>query len=322
MAGKVAVTGCAGFIGSHLTERLLAEGMEVVGIDNFSAGCMANLEKANQDENFSLIEGDILSEEDLGELLDGVGTVYHLAANPDVRLGADDTSAHFSQNIMGTYNLLEMMRKKDVKKISFTSTSTVYGEATEIPTPEDYGPLVPISLYGASKLACEALISSYCYTFDMIALLFRFANVVGLRSNHGVVPDFISKLEKDCESLEILGAPPGTLKSYCHISDCVEAMVSAEKVSTERVGIFNIGSEDVIDVKTIADIVCEGMNLTRVKYAWSGGVDGGRGWVGDVKRMQLSISKLISTGWRSSMNSADSIRTAVKELLKERSKQT
>ena len=321
MAEKIAVTGCAGFIGSHLTERLLAEGMEVVGIDNFSAGCMANLEKASENENFSLIEGDILSEEDLEELLDSVATVYHLAANPDVRLGADDTSVHLNQNIMGTYNLLEMMRKKNVKRISFTSTSTVYGEASEIPTPEDYGPLVPISLYGASKLACEALISSYCHTFDMSALLFRFANVVGLRSNHGVIPDFISKLEKDNSTLEILGAPPGTLKSYCHINDCIDAMISAEKVSTERVGIYNIGSEDVIDVKTIADIVCEGMNLTKVKYAWSGGVDGGRGWIGDVRRMQLSISKLVSTGWKPSMSSVDSIRTAVKELLEERSAQ-
>lgn len=321
MAEKVAVTGCAGFIGSHLTERLLKDGLEVVGIDNFSAGCMTNLEKASEGEDFSLIEGDILSEEDLEELLDGAATVYHLAANPDVRLGADDTSVHLNQNILGTYNLLEMMRKKNVKKISFTSTSTVYGEASKIPTPEDYGPLVPISLYGASKLACEALISSYSHTFDMKSLLFRFANVVGLRSNHGVIPDFISKLERNPGALEILGAPPGTLKSYCHISDCIEAMISAEKVSTERVGLYNIGSEDVIDVKTIADIVCESMSLGNVKYEWSGGVDGGRGWVGDVKRMQLSISKLISTGWKPSMNSADSIRNAVGELLRERSVQ-
>lgn len=316
---RVAVTGCAGFIGSHLVDHLLMERQDVVGIDNFSSGSMSNLSNATENENFRLIEGDILSEEDLDELMTDVDTVYHLAANPDVRIGIEDTQSHLNQNILGTYNVLEMMRRKKVSLISFTSTSTVYGEAEKIPTPENYGPLIPISLYGASKLACEALISSYCYTFNLKALIFRFANVVGRRSNHGVIHDFISKLENDPMRLEILGASPGTLKSYCYIQDCIDSILSAEKSCVEKVGIYNIGSVDVLDVEAIADIVCGEMKLQNVKYIWTGGVDGGRGWLGDVRQMQLSIEKLQSEGWIPKMNSKESVTRAVMELLEERS---
>lgn len=318
MGLKVAVTGCAGFIGSHLVDELLRRGTEVIGLDNFSSGSMANLASAKEDEDFTLVEGDILSEEDLSEALDGVDTVYHLAANPDVRTGATDTQTHLNQNIIGTCKVLEMMRVKKIKNISFTSTSTVYGEALKIPTPEDYGPMIPISLYGASKLACEALISSYCHTFEMHAWMFRFANVVGSRSGHGVIHDFISKLEKDSSNLEILGLSPGTLKSYCHVSDCIEAMLHVEKTCNEKVGIYNIGSQDVLDVKTIADIIVEAMKLNYVKYSWTGGVDGGRGWVGDVRKMQLSIKKITSEGWTPKLKSEEAVKTAAGELLKEK----
>ncbi|MEM4265215.1 MAG: NAD-dependent epimerase/dehydratase family protein [Thermoplasmata archaeon] len=315
MVSKVSVTGCAGFIGSHLVDALLARGVEVVGIDNFSSGNMSNLANARESENFTLVEGDILSEEDLGEAFEDVDAVYHLAANPDVRAGAKDTQTHLNQNVLGTVSVLEMMRKKKIKMISFTSTSTVYGEASVLPTAEDYGPLVPISLYGASKLACEALISAYCHTFDMKSLIFRFANVVGSRSGHGVIHDFVSKLRKDPSQLEILGAPPGTLKSYTYIADCIKAMLHVEGTCAEKVGIYNIGSMDVIDVKTIADIVCEEMGLRGVSYVWSGGVDGGRGWPGDVRRMQLSIKKISSEGWTPRMNSRESVKAAVRDLL-------
>ena len=318
MGMKVAVTGCAGFIGSHLVDELLRRGTEVIGLDNLSSGSMVNLASAKEDEDFTLVEGDILSDEDLEEAFEGVDTVYHIAANPDVRAGVTDTQTHLNQNIIGTCNVLEMMRKKKIKNISFTSTSTVYGEARKIPTPEDYGPMIPISLYGASKLACDALISSYCYTFDMKSWIFRFANVVGSRSGHGVIHDFISKLEKDSSQLEILGLSPGTLKSYCHVSDCIEAMLSVEKTCNEQVGIYNIGSQDLLDVKTIADIVVEAMKLNYVKYSWTGGIDGGRGWVGDVRKMQLSINKIKSEGWTPKMNSEQAVRTAVAELLKEK----
>jgi len=315
---RVAVTGCAGFIGSHLVDDLLDGGVEVIGIDNLSSGSMANLASSKDDEDFTFIKGDILSEEDLEEALTDVDTVYHLAANPDVRAGVTDTQTHLNQNILGTFNVLEMMRKKKIKTISFTSTSTIYGEASKIPTPENYGPLVPISLYGSSKLACEAMISSYCYLFNMRSFVFRFANVVGARSGHGVIHDFISKLEKDNSRLEILGVSPGTLKSYCHISDCIAAILIVEKTCNETVGIYNIGSRDVLDVKSIADIVCRAMNLDKVKYVWTGGVDGGRGWPGDVKKMQLSIEKIISEGWKPMMSSEQSVRMAARELIREK----
>ena len=318
MGSKVAVTGCAGFIGSHLVDELLKRGAEVVGLDNFSSGSMGNLASARESGSFDLIEGDILNKEDLDELLTDVETVYHLAANPDVRVGVADTQTHLNQNILGTYNVLEAMRRKDVDMISFTSTSTVYGEALEIPTPEDYGPLKPISLYGASKLSCEALISSFANVFDFRSLIFRFANVVGGRGGHGVVHDFIAKLEKDPSKLDILGSPPGTVKSYCGVKDCIGGMLAVEKSCIDRVGIYNIGSEDTLDVQSIANIVAEEMGLAKVKHIWSGGIDGGRGWVGDVKQMQLSITKIMSEGWRPSMGSADAVRMAARELLKDK----
>jgi UDP-glucose 4-epimerase len=315
---RIAVTGCAGFIASHLVDELLRKENEVVGLDNFSAGSMGNLEEANESEDFELIEGDILSPEDLDQLLTDIDMVYHLAANPDVRVGVSDTQTHLNQNILGTYNVLEMMRQKKVKAISFTSTSAVYGDALEIPTPEDYGPMLPISLYGASKLSCEALISSYCHVFDFRSLIFRFANVVGSRSGHGVIHDFISKLEKDPTRLEILGNPPGTTKSYCHVDDCIDGMLSAERSSIERVGIYNIGSADMLDVQSIANIIVSEMGLGKVKHVWTGGVDGGRGWVGDVKQMRLSIKKVMSEGWSPKMNSAEAVKAAAKELIAER----
>lgn len=318
MGLRVAVTGCAGFIGSHLVDELLRRGTEVVGLDNFSSGSMSNLEDARQDEDFTLVEGDILNDGDLGELMTDVDTVYHLAANPDIRAGVADTQTHLNQNILGTYNVLEMMRRKKVEMISFTSTSTIYGEALEIPTPEDYGPLKPISLYGASKLACEALISSYCHMFDFRSLIFRFANVVGGRSGHGVIHDFISKLERDPTQMEILGIPPGTARSYCYVQDCIDAMLSAEKTCMDKVGMYNIGSLDALDVQSIADIVSEEMGLEKVKYSWTKGADGGRGWVGDIKQMQLSILKITSEGWTPKMGSAEAVRTAARELIKEK----
>jgi UDP-glucose 4-epimerase len=315
---KVAVTGCAGFIGSHLVDELLRRGTEVVGLDNLSSGSMSNLAKAKEDEDFTLIEGDILSEDDLDEMMTDVDRVYHLAGSPDVRASITDAKKHFDWNVIGTYNVLEMMRRKKVNLISFASSSTIYGEAKAVPTPEDYAPKMPISLHGASKLAGEALISSYCHVFGLKARIFRFASIVGRRSGHGVLHDFISKLEKDRDKLEVLGVPPGSIHSYCHVHDCIDAILSAEKSCTENVGIYNIGSMDALDVRSVADIVCEEMGLRNVKYEWTGGVDGGRGWIGAIKRMQLSIQKITSEGWRPEMNSAEAVRMAVKELLVEK----
>jgi UDP-glucose 4-epimerase len=312
---KVLVTGNAGFIGSHLVEELLRKGNQVVGLDNLSAGKRSFMDNVVMDDRFRFIEGDLLTA-DLAKVLREVDMVCHFAANPDVRLGASNTRVHFEQNIEVTYRLLEECARNDVKDIIFPSTSTVYGEATVIPTPEDYGPQIPISIYGASKLACEALISSYCHTFEMNAVIYRFANVVGPRSTHNVTHDFIRKLREQPNYLEILGRDPGTHKSYVHVSDCIKGMVVGIERAKDQVEIFNIGSKDRASVRRIADIVTQEMGLKEVDYHWSGGVKGGRGWVGDVKQMLLSVEKLERFGWTPRMNSESAIRQAVKEALR------
>lgn len=311
---RIVVTGCAGFIGSHLTDALLAMGNQVVGVDNMSAGKREFLEDAEGYNEFSFVQADLLRD-DLRPLFEGAGSVMHIAANPDVRSGAHDTLSHYRQNIEVTYRVLEAMKETGVKDIAFPSTSTVYGEATVIPTPEDYGPLVPISVYGATKLACEALISAYAHSFDMNAVIFRFANVVGSRSTHNVLHDFVAKLRADPTRLEILGAEPGTVKSYVHVSDCVRGIIMGAEYARSKVEIFNLGSNDKMTVKEIADIVTSSMDLKGVRYDWTGGVQGGRGWIGDVKAMLLSSERLRSYGWEPTMNSQQSIRMAVREIL-------
>jgi UDP-glucose 4-epimerase len=241
--------------------------------------------------------------------------VFHLAANPSVAVGETDTRVHLEQNALTTYNLLEAMRRAGVRKIAFTSTSTVYGEAKIIPTPEDYGPLKPISLYGASKLACEAMISSYCHTFDMQAWIYRFANIVGERGNHGVIVDFIRKLRANPNELEILGSG-AQRKSYLDVRDCVDAMIHCVEHADEQVNIYNIGSQDTIDVREIADIVVKTMGLDGVRYRFTGGIDG-RGWKGDVKLMCLSTDAIRALGWRPRLSSREAVARATESLLKE-----
>jgi len=310
---SILITGGAGFIGSHLLARMLPEN-DVTVLDNFSSGRMEHLAAYMEDPKFHLIEADLLTSGCLEDAAAGKDIIFHLAANPDVRLGASDSRIHLEQNVIATYNILEAMRKAGAKRIAFTSTSTVYGEASEVPTPEDYGPLLPISLYGASKLACEALISSYCHTFDMQSWIYRFANIVGERGTHGVIVDFIRKLREDPRELEILGSGRQK-KSYLDVKDCVEAMLYCLKAS-EQVNVFNIGSEDSIDVTQIADAVVREMGLSNVSYRYTGGGDG-RGWKGDVRVMQLSIDRIKKIGWAPKMGSAGAIETAVKALLKE-----
>jgi UDP-glucose 4-epimerase len=211
-----------------------------------------------------------------------------------------------------------MRQAKTPKTIVFTSTSTVYGEATRIPTPENYAPLIPISTYGASKLACEALISSYAHTFNHRALILRLANIVGPKSNHGIIVDFIKKIKTNPRELEILG-DGNQEKSYMYIEDCIEAIIHLTNKflnSTETVDICNIGSEDKTTVKEIAQIVAEEMGNPKIELKFTGGVDGGRGWKGDVKTMQLSINKLLKTGWKPKYTSKQAVKLATKALVR------
>ena len=316
---RVLVTGGAGFIGSHIVDRLIERDDEVLALDNLTSGSLDNLKKASVSKRFNLIQSDLKNFEGFtGGSLSGVSVVYHFAANPEVRVGETDPALHFNENLLATFRLLEGMRKSErARTIVFASTSTVYGEPTTLPTPENYGPMLPISTYGASKLGCESLISSYSYTHGIRGLILRMGNCVGERSGHGVLHDFISKLEKNPTELEILGDGSQN-KSYVHVDDCVTAiLLASDKFSGTgtRVEAYNLSSPDQVSVRRIAEIVLEEMGLRATKLCFTGGVDGGRGWMGDVKVMHLSVDKLMSLGWRPRLNSEKAIRRAMLELV-------
>jgi UDP-glucose 4-epimerase len=304
------VTGGAGFIGSHLVDTLVAQGNEVLVIDSLCAGRRECIARHIDNGVARFVRADLL-DDGWQEHIDGADRVFHLAADPDVRQSAINPDPTMQNNIMATYRVLEAMRRYEVTELVFTSTSTVYGDATVIPTPEDYAPLLPISVYGASKLACEALISSYCYSFGMKSWIYRFANIVGERSGHGVITDFIRKLRENPAELEILGDGKQA-KSYLEVHECVAAMLFALR-TRGTVNIFNIGSEDWIDVKSIAEIVAEEMHLPDVKFRFTGGE---RGWVGDVPRMQLSIERIKGKRWKPELGSRESVRLAARDLVR------
>jgi len=318
---KILVTGGAGFIGSHLCDSLAEHNCEITILDNFSAGLIGNIQHLLEQmpRKVKLLKGDCTNSINVKKALRNVEMVFHFAANPEVRLELSDPKTCFRQNIYATYALLQQLRANPKPHtIIFVSTSTVYGEPETIPTPENYAPLQPISLYGASKLASEALISAYAHTYNLKAVIYRLANTVGPRSQHGVIHDFIQKLKKNPNELEILGDGAQT-KSYLYISDCIKAMLLGLEKSKNQVEIYNIGSEDQIDVKTIAQIIIEEMELKNVKLTYTGGVNGGRGWKGDVKNMLLDVSKLKSLGWKPKYTSAQAIKTAAQTILKENS---
>jgi len=308
----VLVTGGAGFIGSHLVDRLLSEGCGVTALDNLSQGNLKNLARASRDPRFKFVKGDATNEDDLNKAIQGCDVVFHLAANPEVRI--TDAEVHFKQNLFSTYRVLEAAAGSNVKDFVFTSSSTVYGEAEQLPTPEGYSPLAPISIYGTCKLASEALVSGYCYSRGMKGVIFRLANIVGPRARMGVVVDLTRKLKANPKRLEILGDGSQT-KSYLLVQDCVDAMVKVVAAERGTVEAYNLGAEDAIDVDTVAQTISKEMMLKDVKFFHTGGVEGGRGWVGDVKKMWLDISKLRTLGWMPEHDSAESICEATRALL-------
>jgi UDP-glucose 4-epimerase len=308
---KILVTGGAGFIGSHLVERLLQLGYGVAVIDNLSQGSLKNLSACKRFPGFRFIRGDVTRETDARRASRGCDAVFHLAANPEVRIG--DTSVHFTQNILATFRVLEAAVGARMQRFAFASSSTVYGDATRLPTPEDYAPLEPISTYGASKLASESLIAGYCHTYKIRGVTFRLANIVGARANQGVVVDFVKKLKHNPKRLEVLGDGTQT-KSYLLVEDCVEAMVSAFEKSERLFEAYNVGAQDAIDVKTLARIVIDERKLENVEVECKGGPDGGRGWVGDVKNMWLDVSKMSKLRWMPQHNSSESVRKTVAAL--------
>jgi UDP-glucose 4-epimerase len=243
----------------------------------------------------------------------GIDIVFHLAANPDIRLGTEVTDTDLKQGTITTYNVLEAMRVSGTKKIAFASSSVVYGEASVMPTPEDYGPLFPISLYGASKLASEGLISAWVGTFDMQAWIFRFANVVGNRGTHGVIFDFVHKLKNDPTRLEVLG-DGNQAKSYIEVRDCVRSMYHLVSTTDDALNYYNLGSGDVCSVRRIAEIVVEESGLPAVSIEYTGG---SRGWAGDVPKASLAVERLNATGFESAYDSEGAIRYTAKALIEE-----
>jgi len=314
--GPFLITGGAGFIGSHLAEKLSSLDIPIRIFDNFSSGKNSNLEHLPNRKNFEIINDNLSNLEHIPDLLKEIKTVFHLAAYPEVRTGFEKPEIAYKENIKNTFNLLELIRKSDVEHIVFSSSSVVYGEPSLIPTPENYGPLLPISPYGGSKLACEGLISSYCHNYGIHGVMLRLANVIGSRSRHGVIWDFINKLKNNSDELEILGNGKQT-KSYIHISDCIDGFLFSLTESKNKVDVYNIGNTDKINVFEIGKIVCDTMNLSNTKLKTEGGTSDGRGWIGDVTLMLLDISKLSNLGWRPNLSSQESVKKSSKELLEE-----
>ncbi|HSB47820.1 MAG TPA: NAD-dependent epimerase/dehydratase family protein [Candidatus Bilamarchaeum sp.] len=298
---KVAVTGGAGFIGSHLADALVAEGHGVTVIDDLSGG-----RKANLNPKARFVKRDV--RKDLSDEFAGLDAVFHFAADADVRASANTPRKTFDINVGGTFSVLESCRKAGVGRIVFPSTSTVYGEAGKIPTPEDY-PCAPISNYGASKLSCEAYLSAYSASYGMKCTSLRYANIIGERSTHGVICDFFMKLKKNPKALEILG-DGNQDKSYLHVSDCISATLTAWKKQKAAYDVFNIGSREKTKVSEIAALVCREMKLKPVlRYTGTP-----RGWAGDMKVMLLDISKMQSLGWAPKVGFRDGARSCLSWL--------
>jgi UDP-glucose 4-epimerase len=304
------VTGGAGFIGSHLVDELVRRGEDVLVYDNFSTGFRRHLDPALKTGRVRIIEGDILDSAKLKSALEGVSTVFHLAANADVRGGMRNTTVDVEQNILGSHGVLEAMRAQSVKEIVFTSSATVYGEPDRFPTPEDQ-PLVQTSLYGASKLAAEAMIQAYGEYFGIRSWCFRFVSWIGERYSHGVVRDFVQKLRKNPKELEILGNGEQR-KSYLHVADGVRGIFSAMENLKGRKNMINLGHVEFMNVKDLADLVCEEMGLRDVAYRFTGGP---RGWLGDSPFVLLDISKIQETGFQPQVSIEEGIRRTVRYLL-------
>lgn len=306
------VTGGAGFIGSNIVERLLANPDNSVTVfDNLSTGRREFLADHENNERFKFVEGDLIDLDKVTEAIAGHDFVFHIAANADIRLGTGKTDTDLKNGIRATYNVLEAMRISGVNKIAFSSSSTVYGEAIVMPTPENYGPLIPISLYGGAKLGAEALITAFAHSFDMQAWIFRFANIIGRRGTHGVIIDFVNKLKKNPNELEILGDGKQQ-KSYLLVDECIDSMIYAIEKSNDKVNIFNLGCTDHLSVTRIGELIVEAMGLTNVQFRFTGG---SRGWTGDIPKMLLDTNKIQALGWKSKLNSEGAIRQAIKEFL-------
>ncbi len=307
---KYFITGGAGFIGSNMADRLLSEPEnEVVVYDNFSTGCREFLEDALKNPRFRLVEGDNLDEEALKKAMAGCEFVFHFAANADVRMGCEHPRKDLEQNTIATYNVLEAMRANGIRRIGFSSTGSVYGEAEVIPTPEDAPFPIQTSLYGASKLACEGLLAAYAEGFDFQVFIFRFVSILGERYTHGHVFDFCKKLSEDPTTLHVLGNGKQR-KSYLYVKDCMEAILTVIRNAQEKVNIFNLGTDEYCEVNDSIGWISEKLGVTpSLTYA-----GGERGWIGDNPFIYLDTKKIRSLGWTPKASIRDGIIRTVEYL--------
>ena len=304
------ITGGAGFIGSNLADRLLADGHNVIVFDNFSTGHRRFLESALKSLHFTLIEGDTLDGEALTKSMAGADMVWHLAANADVRFGLEHPRKDLEQNTIATHNVLEAMRSNGVKKIAFSSTGSVYGEPKVHPTPEDAPFPVQTSLYAASKLAGEGLIQAYCEGFDFICYIFRFVSVLGERYTHGHVFDFCRKLLDDPPLLKVLGNGHQR-KSYMYVSDCIDAMLLAVEKCHDTVNILNLGVDGYTEVNDSVATITSKMGVSP-KLEYTGGE---RGWVGDSPFIWLDTKRITELGWKPKVGIQEGVALTLDWLL-------
>jgi len=312
--GRTIIVGGAGFIGSHFADRLLADAAAkaVTVYDNFSSGRESFIAHHRDDPRFAVVHADVKDGDALTDAVAGHDAVIHLAANPDIARAATEPAIDFDEGTVLTHNIVEAMRKSGCGRLLYASGSGVYGDLGDREASEDHGPMRPISTYGASKLASEALISAYCHMFGLTARVFRFGNVVGPRQTHGVGLDFIAKLRRDPTRLDILG-DGNQSKPYIHVDDVVAAVLHANEHCRDAFCVFNAASEDAITVREIADLAvrCLGLDPAGVEYAFAGGA---RGWSGDVPVVRLDCGRLKGLGWRCGDTSGAAIRRSLEAL--------
>ncbi len=311
---KILVTGAAGFIASNLIPRLLARGDEVAGADNFFLGKRAYV--ANH-PRFAFHEMDLLDLDNVVALMRGFqpDRVWHLAANSDISFGTKYTDFDLKGGTLVTYNVLEAMRRADVKEIVFSSSGAVYGEPTVMPTPEDYGPILPISLYAASKVACETLITSFAHNYDINAWIFRFGNIVGPNPTHGVIHDFVLRLREEPAKLVVLG--DGTqAKPYVYVEDTLDGMEFGVANAKDHVNVYNLAVDDQTSVREIADWTIEAMGIDRAQIDVQYG-DSPRGWRGDVPQVKLDTRRMQALGWSPKLSSREAVRRTIADVVEQ-----
>jgi UDP-glucose 4-epimerase len=309
LSRRIAVTGGCGFIGSHLVDRLLAQGDRVVIVDNLSTGQMRFAAEALADERVTLVQADVKILAPLVEAFRGCDEVYHLAANADVRFGPDHPRRDLDENTIGTFNVLEAMRLAGVSTVAFSSTGSVYGESQVIPTPEDAPFPIQTSLYGASKLAGEGLMAAYAEAFGFRARIFRFVSILGERYSHGHVFDFYRRLLENPHELHVLGNGKQR-KSYLYVQDCIDAILTATRHDGPKVAVYNLGQDEYCQVNDSIAWITSHLGLSPT-LVYSGG---DRGWIGDNPFIFLDCSRMRSLGWRPQLSIRDSVIRTVEYL--------